>query len=780
MEVFTESPLRGWRLQTTKNHGDWYHTQSTGIESWRPVKSLGSGSFGEVWQEQCTSGPSRSSVRAVKHLPKRQAKFLEMSQRELNALVTFSATEYKHYFVQFLGWFDDPDNLYIAMEFVEHGNLQSFISAPFPEREAAGIITQVARALQYMHQRNFVHRDVKPLNILVSSPRPNWHVKLADFGIAKKTDGTSLETHYIGSPGYMAPELYGDPSRHYTAAVDVWALGAVAFCLRTCSPPFRTIKHLLDYAHDHRVQFPIRPLGTSSGFCMNFVLGTMADLPERRLTIEHVLAHEWLSQHSTAMTASQAEHLENELEKGLDSLQLGGGEREGAANIIDHETREMIQHLAGLTLLYRQQQDFGFVELLGGELLSRTRRAFGNKHLATINALVTLADNYREQDKHTKSEPLYKEVFDLRRQLLGDKHPETINALDSLAKTYIAQQNYAEAKASYEQLLSLRKDILRLDHPDIAITLTSLEAINQMLSKPLKTERDVEKAAVKAPPYRNVRLTIIGADYLAVKKTGFPHVFAAFRVKMGETEGPLQRTSVKKKTLNPFWNESFSLETPILTAIPNSRVNADSYLYIVIRDQKRVMKSDVGILGGVALRVGDVIDLTKDDGDDCASSQPNALFSARAKGSHPVRPRWASDPARPHAAGLSAFSNLNGLSIKPLGDVPRGLILETRDSRAQNVYNMWIVYWREGYQEMEHRDLTMFGISWGRKLTWFLSRAPDEQEDSAFCLDDMADAVDHGAATAEKQERLPYALQVYELGDDHRQEQGADDDEDNP
>ena len=51
----------------------------------------------------------------------------------------------------------------------------------------------------------------------------------------------------------------------------------------------------MDYSRDHRVQFPIRPLGTSSGFCMNFVLGTMADLPERRLTIEHVLAHDWLA-----------------------------------------------------------------------------------------------------------------------------------------------------------------------------------------------------------------------------------------------------------------------------------------------------------------------------------------------------------------------------------------------------------------------------------------------------------------------------------------------------
>ncbi|KAH8703900.1 kinase-like domain-containing protein [Talaromyces proteolyticus] len=300
MEQFMNWPLCNWRLQTTyDDNGDRCHQGSTGDESWHPVKRLGSGSFGDVWQERCTSGPSQNGVRAVKHLHKRQTKFLEMSQRELDALDTFSAAEYKRHLVQFLGWFDDSEHLYIAMEFIEHGDLQSFITAPFPEPEAASIVTQVAQALQYMHRKNFVHRDVKPSNILVSSPGPNWHVKLADFGIAKKTDGTALGTHYIGSPGYMAPELYDNLSPHYTAAVDVWALGAVAFCLRTCSPPFRTIKHLLDYARDHRIQFPLRPLGTSSGFCMNFVLGTMAELPERRLTIEHVLAHDWLSEHAT-------------------------------------------------------------------------------------------------------------------------------------------------------------------------------------------------------------------------------------------------------------------------------------------------------------------------------------------------------------------------------------------------------------------------------------------------------------------------------------------------
>ncbi|KAL4866716.1 hypothetical protein BDV12DRAFT_198933 [Aspergillus spectabilis] len=62
-------------------------------------------------------------------------------------------------------------------------------------------------------------------DILVSSPRPNWHVKLADFGIAKQTDRTALGMHFIESAGYLAPELHNDLSHDYTAAVELKNLG---------------------------------------------------------------------------------------------------------------------------------------------------------------------------------------------------------------------------------------------------------------------------------------------------------------------------------------------------------------------------------------------------------------------------------------------------------------------------------------------------------------------------------------------------------------------------
>lgn len=79
--------------------------------------------------------------------------------------------------------------------------------------------------------------------------------------------------------------------------------------------------------------------------------------------------------------------------------------------------------------------------------------------------------------------------------------------------------------------------------------------------------------------------------------------------------------------------------------------------------------------------------------------------------------------------------------------MPRGLILEIvaweiRDSEAQNVYNTWFAYTKEGYQDMEYYDLTMFGGSWGQKVNMveIFIRAPDKDQegvDWTFCLDDL-------------------------------------------
>lgn len=233
--------------------------------------------------------------------------------------------EYEQRFVQFLGWYEDTNYLYLAMEFLECGDLQRYFEvrkAPFEEEEEAAVtvIQQVAEALQFIHSKDFIHRNLKPSvpisppgqlcvllnangpqpqNILVAKTGPEWHVKVADFGIVKHIGVPSYSTSHVDTPGYIAPEMM--ESIDYTSAVDVWALGAVDFYLRTGHTPFSTWEALIQY-HAGQKDFPSRPLGVSTGFCIDFVLGAMHPLPATRLNIQQVLSHEWLHMEETCRT----------------------------------------------------------------------------------------------------------------------------------------------------------------------------------------------------------------------------------------------------------------------------------------------------------------------------------------------------------------------------------------------------------------------------------------------------------------------------------------------
>lgn len=131
-------------------------------------------------------------------------------------------------------------------------------------------------------------------NILISSKGPSWHVKLADYGISRRATGAPVSTEYIRTSGYIAPELV-DTAENYTAAVDVWALGAIVFCMLTGAPPFHKLDDMLEYCAKMR-QFPTRLLRPSTGVtCIDLILGAMEPVPAERLSISEVLEHDWLA-----------------------------------------------------------------------------------------------------------------------------------------------------------------------------------------------------------------------------------------------------------------------------------------------------------------------------------------------------------------------------------------------------------------------------------------------------------------------------------------------------
>jgi tetratricopeptide (TPR) repeat protein len=127
---------------------------------------------------------------------------------------------------------------YLAMELVEGGSLADRLKAgSMPPREAAHLVTTLARAVQHAHDSGVIHRDLKPANVLVA---PDGAPKIADFGLAKRLDVSAAQTGsgaLLGTPQYMAPEQAA--GRHAGPAVDIYALGVVLYECLTGRPPFQ-------------------------------------------------------------------------------------------------------------------------------------------------------------------------------------------------------------------------------------------------------------------------------------------------------------------------------------------------------------------------------------------------------------------------------------------------------------------------------------------------------------------------------------------------------------
>lgn len=128
---------------------------------------------------------------------------------------------------------------FLVMEFVDGESLGDRIGREWrvPEAEVIPIIVQTAQALDYIHRRGIIHRDIKPDNILISS---EGKVKITDMGLIKNTgmdlNLTGLATG-LGTPNFMAPEQFSD-AKAADARCDIYSLGASLYMALAGELPF--------------------------------------------------------------------------------------------------------------------------------------------------------------------------------------------------------------------------------------------------------------------------------------------------------------------------------------------------------------------------------------------------------------------------------------------------------------------------------------------------------------------------------------------------------------
>ncbi|KAL4853796.1 Calcium/calmodulin-dependent protein kinase type 1 [Chlorella vulgaris] len=188
------------------------------------------------------------------------------------------------------------------------------VQSHYSEADARTIFRQLIQAIQYLHSRGVVHRDIKLKNLLLFEPGDLNHVKLADFGLsAKARQGQPHHMQTVcGTPGFVAPEVlrgllhpHDFPPKRYGPACDLWSAGVVLFLLLSGVPPFSdpSEPRLMRAIAGGKYSFDDPAWEEVSKEAKELVSQLLVVDPSKRMTCEQVLAHPWM----TAAPGGEAE-----------------------------------------------------------------------------------------------------------------------------------------------------------------------------------------------------------------------------------------------------------------------------------------------------------------------------------------------------------------------------------------------------------------------------------------------------------------------------------------
>ncbi|KIW07952.1 hypothetical protein, variant [Verruconis gallopava] len=290
-----------------------------GGEQYNVVGLLGKGAFATVYQ---LATKMEGKHYAAKELEKKRfIKNGRLDQRLDNEMQIMKSIRHEN-IVQYIGYHDHAEHLYIIMEYVPCGDLQGYLSEHkvLPETEAKLMSRQVLDALQYLHGKQITHRDIKPDNILIAQHNP-FQVKLSDFGLSKavNTNETFLKT-FCGTLLYCAPEVFPHYEEHmaqkgvkrrrsgnafapkfhsYSQSVDIWSYAAVLWLSMCGKPPFegvvdQTGKGMFNKIMETRLDInPLLAHGITPQ-AIDLLCRMLNTDPSKRPTETECLQHPWL------------------------------------------------------------------------------------------------------------------------------------------------------------------------------------------------------------------------------------------------------------------------------------------------------------------------------------------------------------------------------------------------------------------------------------------------------------------------------------------------------
>eukprot|EP01135_Chromosphaera_perkinsii_P004623 Nk52_evm16s292 gene=Nk52_evmTU16s292 len=204
------------------------------------------------------------------------------------------------------------DNLYLVLELMDGGTVQDIEAENCPPLSADLMyryFREMTLGVEYLHFQHIIHRDLKPDNLLLNKA---GDLKIADFGVSHifEGDDDSLQKT-AGSPAFLAPEVLSTTGEEYSGkGVDIWAMGVTLYCFVYGKPPFLTpnIIDLHEMILNDSVPFPEdTPI---DGDLKNLLGRILEKDPKKRITMEEIKVHPWVTKNGIDPLPSTEENCE--------------------------------------------------------------------------------------------------------------------------------------------------------------------------------------------------------------------------------------------------------------------------------------------------------------------------------------------------------------------------------------------------------------------------------------------------------------------------------------
>lgn len=202
-------------------------------EHYKYGSTIGEGAFGVVKEVFSKNGGGKRAMKIIKKSSANK-KEIEKMMDEVNILKSLDHPN----ILKLYEFYQDENHYYLITEFCRGGEMFEKIKQDnnFSEKTAAFYMKELFSTLIYMHNTGLVHRDIKPENILLDNEQHDKaSIKIIDFGTGVRLKKGHNLTEVIGTPFYMAPEVF---SMKYGKPVDVWSAGIITYIMLCGYPPF--------------------------------------------------------------------------------------------------------------------------------------------------------------------------------------------------------------------------------------------------------------------------------------------------------------------------------------------------------------------------------------------------------------------------------------------------------------------------------------------------------------------------------------------------------------